>query len=237
MLKVLLESRAAKPRRLAGTVASAVVHGALMALAVGLTLPGSGEARVERRPDPTVVYVQIPERPRTTHPRRVETVAPRHAVTIDERPPTVTVPIDIPTHLPPIDVGPSIPPDEIRIGSGGSRLGTGASGLVTAPLGTGDVIESSVADRPPRVVGKPAEPRYPAVLRETGTAGRAVVQFVVDTLGRAEMEGVQVVEATHPLFAESVRAVLARYRFTPGEAAGRKVRTRVQIPFDFTLSR
>ena len=40
---------------------------------------------------------------------------------------------------------------------------------------------------------------------------------------------------TRAEFAESVRAALPRFRFSPGEAGGRKVRTRVQIPFDFTL--
>jgi hypothetical protein len=31
--------------------------------------------------------------------------------------------------------------------------------------------------------------------------------------------------------------VLPRFRFTSGEAAGRKVRTLVALPFDFTLVR
>ena len=75
------------------------------------------------------------------------------------------------------------------------------------------------------------------MLRERGHNGRVVVQFVIDTLGRAEMGGLQVVEASDPLFAESVRAVLPRYRFSPGEAGGRKVRTLVALPFDFTVVR
>jgi protein TonB len=64
-----------------------------------------------------------------------------------------------------------------------------------------------------------------------------VVQFVVDTVGRAELADLQVIEAPHPLFVDAVRSALARYRFSVGEAAGRKVRTRVQIPFEFTLTR
>lgn len=61
---------------------------------------------------------------------------------------------------------------------------------------------------------------------ELGRAARA---------GRAEPASVQVVDMTRAEFAESVRAALPRFRFSPGEAGGRKVRTRVQIPFDFTL--
>ena len=63
------------------------------------------------------------------------------------------------------------------------------------------------------------------------------VQFVVDTLGRAEMSGLRVVEESDPLFAQSVRAVLPRYRFSPGEVGGQKVRTLVQVPFEFTIVR
>ena len=63
------------------------------------------------------------------------------------------------------------------------------------------------------------------------------MQFVIDTLGRAELDGLQVVESAHPQFVEAIRAALARYRFSPGEAGGRRVRTRVQLPFDFALVR
>jgi hypothetical protein len=47
----------------------------------------------------------------------------------------------------------------------------------------------------------------------------------------------QVIETPHAQFVDAVRAALAHYRFSVGEAGGRRVRTRVQIPFDFTLTR
>jgi protein TonB len=99
------------------------------------------------------------------------------------------------------------------------------------------VLDERYVDRAPRVVGQPVSPEFPTSLRERGVNGRVSVQFVVDTLGRAEMSGLRVVEATDPLFARSVRAVLGRYRFSPGEVGGQKVRTLVQLPFDFTLVR
>ena len=37
------------------------------------------------------------------------------------------------------------------------------------------------------------------------------------------------------LYDEAVREALGRYRFVPGEVAGRKVRTMVQLPFDFRV--
>jgi hypothetical protein len=51
------------------------------------------------------------------------------------------------------------------------------------------------------------------------------------------MSGLRVVEASDPQLVQSVRAVLGRYRFSPGEVGGHKVRTLVQLPFDFTLVR
>jgi protein TonB len=98
-------------------------------------------------------------------------------------------------------------------------------------------MDERLVDRAPRLAERAIEPRYPTSLREAGIEGRVVVQFVVDTLGRAEVDELHVVESPHPQFVESVRAALARYRFTVGESAGRTVRTRVQMPFQFTLKR
>ena len=97
---------------------------------------------------------------------------------------------------------------------------------------TEDVVEKTawpVRDNP--------RPRYPDELQRAGIEGNVVVQFVVDTLGRAELGELQVIETPHPLFVDAVRSALARYRFSVGEAGGRRVRTRVQIPFDFRLAR
>ena len=98
-------------------------------------------------------------------------------------------------------------------------------------------MDERYVDSAPRLVGNPVPPAFPSIMRARGVGGRVSIQFVVDTLGRAEMHGLRVVEASDSLFAQSVRAVLSRYRFTPGEVRGQKVRTLVQLPFDFTLVR
>jgi protein TonB len=234
MLNVLLESRASRPRRMGSTVASALLHGALIAGAVALTMPGAVDANGVETRDPPVYYVPMPERdpaPPAPSKELFPVAAP------DLPLPTITAPDIVPTTLPPIDLGPVIPPDQVVIGAPGVRtaslLGAGGPSLP----GAGAAIDERLVDRAPRLIGQTVEPRYPASLREAGVQGRVVVQFVVDTLGRAELSELQVVESAHPLFVESVRAALARYRFSAGEAAGRTVRTRVQIPFDFTLVR
>ena len=99
----------------------------------------------------------------------------------------------------------------------------------------GGVVDVAVVERIPRMLGNAPTPRYPASLRESGISGNVVIRFVVDTLGRAELDGVVIQEATHMLFADAVKNVLGFYRFSPGEVGGRKVRTLVQVPFTFAL--
>ena len=152
-------------------------------------------------------------------------------------PTRIDVPIVVPDHLPPIDIGPAIPPDQIIIGGPDARAGSPTGGGSSILTGTGGIVDERLVDRAPRLTGDAPQPKYPASLRAAGIEGRVVVQFVVDTLGRAEVGDLQVVETPHAAFVDAVRSALARSHFTVGEAAGRKVRTRVQLPFLFTLTR
>lgn len=231
MLNVLLESRAPRARRVRSTVASAVVHAALIAGAVALTMPGPVAAKDPGARIIPIKYVRV-----RTDVARFEhggTFAPPHPT-----PPTrfrFVAPNVVLTNIPPVEVGPAQAADAVVGGPGvptASPIG-GGSTLATA----GSAVDELLVDHAPRLLGRALEPGYPPSLREAGVQGRVVVQFVVDTLGRAELADLQVIETPHPLFVDAVRAALARYRFSAGEAAGRKVRTRVQIPFDFTLSR
>ena len=232
MFTTLPESRAIRTRSARSTMASVVLHGALIAGAVAMTLPG----RVDATPEPVngkkIIYVPIDHTPR----RPSEPVPPRPQPTQPSAPlPTIAAPAFTPKTLPPIDINaPEIPPDQIIIGGVGARTGppvsTGA-GLFTP----GSVLDVAVVERIPRILGNAPTPSYPSSLRASGITGQVVVRFVVDTLGRAELDGVVIQEATHALFAEAVKNVLGFYRFSPGEVSGRKVRTMVQVPFTFAL--
>ena len=61
-----------------------------------------------------------------------------------------------------------------------------------------------------------------------------LVNLVAPTV-TVELDGVQFVETTHPLFSEAVRNALGSFRFSAGEIGGRKVRTMVQLPCTFEL--
>lgn len=236
MLDVLLESKATRTRRTGGTVASTLAHAALIVGAIVVTTRSGGATMsppddfmepppyfVTPRPAPPETKV----RPPTSSTRTID--AMRRLPTIDH----------VPDAVPPVDVDLNVriaTDDEIARGPivSSSTIQGEPGGLGHA---TDGVLEERYVDRAPRILGTPIQPLFPASLRERGVKGRVAVQFVIDTLGRAEMSGLRIVEATDPLFAQSVRAVLPRYRFSPGEAGGQKVRTLVQLPFDFTLVR
>ena len=79
-------------------------------------------------------------------------------------------------------------------------------------------------------------PRYPDALRSANVQGEVLVQFVVDTLGRAEMNTFKVLRSTDMLFTMAVRIAVPDYEFTPAIKDNRKVKQLVQMPFHFCLN-
>jgi periplasmic protein TonB len=237
MLGTLLESNAPRQRRRAGTVASIVVHTAVIAAAIVATAsarPGRPPADIPRENPPYVIPMpdaaagQRATAPTPSGPRRrrdwVEGMVPIDRRTILYSPNPVPVPL--------ADVDPRelLGADTIGLGLPTGPIGGGVLGRIVsdqpATLATVDRVAAMVA--PPR-------PRYPDRLRAAGVTGRVVVRLVVDTLGRVEPASVVVRESSHELFAQAVRAVLASLRFSPAEVGGRKVRMLVDLPFEFRL--
>ena len=235
MFTTLVESRAVRARSTRGAMVSVLVHGMGIAAAVALTIPRRIEARSEP-PGKPLVFVPAPSVPR---PPAVRQPMPDHVTASPTLPhlPLRAIPMPaIPqTALPPIELrGPSLP-DLVIPGERHETRQPGAGpGGLGEPLPSG-IVDGSLVDQVPRLIGSAAPPRYPAALRASGMSGRVVVRFVVDTLGRAEVGDVVMMEATHPLFADAVRDALERYRFSPGAVEGHKVRTLVQLPFTFSL--
>jgi len=83
--------------------------------------------------------------------------------------------------------------------------------------------------------GQPVAPVYPDALLSAGVGGRVVVEFVVDTTGRADMGTFGTVSTTHPVFTEAVRRAVAAARFSPAMLGGRRVLQLLQLPFSFTV--
>jgi TonB family protein len=88
--------------------------------------------------------------------------------------------------------------------------------------------------KPPVLLPNSRLPKYPAVLRGGGITGRVLVEFVVDSNGRADVGTFRVLKSDNELFTMAVREVLPELMFLPAEVHGRKVSRRLQLPFNFT---
>jgi protein TonB len=82
-----------------------------------------------------------------------------------------------------------------------------------------------------------AVPVYPSLLEKQGIEGTAVVRFVVDTNGRADLGTFRLVETNHPLFGAAVRDALPGMNFHPATVGPNKVRQMVELPFGFQIIR
>lgn len=99
----------------------------------------------------------------------------------------------------------------------------------------GPYFEFQIDQRAAALPGNP-QPVYPSALKGARTEGQVLVMVVVDTSGRADMQSFKVLQSSHDLFTQSVKAALAQWRFSPAEVHGRRVRQVVQIPFEFRVS-
>jgi TonB family protein len=81
-----------------------------------------------------------------------------------------------------------------------------------------------------------AAPIYPPELIEKGVEGAVLTRFVIDTTGRADTTTLEIVQATHLLFVQSVRTAVPGMRFSPAMVQGRKVRQVVEQRFQFRIT-
>jgi TonB family protein len=103
------------------------------------------------------------------------------------------------------------------------------------PIDVTEVLTHDQVDLAARLDTGSAGPRYPDSLYRARTAGRVVVEFVVDTAGMVEPGTVDVLVSSHPLFTQAVRESLLTARFQAAWSKGRRVRQFVQMPFSFML--
>jgi TonB family protein len=105
------------------------------------------------------------------------------------------------------------------------------------PAQGGDRIYLELDVQKPVTVAYYLQPIYPRELRKDNVEGEVVVEFVVDTTGRAEMDTFKVLRSSNWAFTQSARAAVMGMRFHPAELLGHKVRQRVRQPFTFSLTR
>jgi TonB family protein len=241
MIGTLIESAAARQRRRGGSVVSVAVH----TLVIGALVVGSATGTTVHRAPPRVVeglkYVKTVQPPEPVHTANRR--APGGPSVPD--PQTVALPVtapvidfgNVPIGLPPVDAKLFDPSagDGLRDLARGGPLGGSPGGSPDGLGAPGRVLDARGVDRVAALVRPVPEPRYPEVLRGAHVEGRVVVRAIVDTLGRVESGSLTILTADHDAFAESVRQVATRLRFTPALVEGRKVRMLIELPFEFRL--
>jgi protein TonB len=232
----LIESRKQRNLRsmLGNSAVSITVHAVLILLAVYATLH-AGEVVTEK-----VRAVAVTVQTKREEPKKEEPPPPERVATVNPPPKgfqTLSIPTNIPVDIP--------PPQANTHFDAADFSGVGVEGGVARGVegGTGPVVtdqpylEAVVEERPDMIAGTCVQPAYPEILRQAGVEGRVMVEFVIDTLGRAERSSVRIIRSDNQLFDAGARATVLSCRFRPGRIQGRAVRVRVQQPINFTISR
>jgi TonB family protein len=108
--------------------------------------------------------------------------------------------------------------------------------LAQKPIALGDSIMTEfMVDSAVVRTEDGAAPLYPESMLRRRIEGMVIVQYVVDTLGRADTTSFRVIQATHPDFARAVKSTLPQMRFRPAIMANRLVPQLVQQPFSFKI--
>lgn len=95
----------------------------------------------------------------------------------------------------------------------------------------GNIFNLSDLDRIPEPIFQPP-PAYPNTMKRDVFSGTVVVEFIVNTEGRAI--NAFAFDSTHTGFNEAAVTGVERWKFRPGVKAGRKVNTRMRVPINFT---
>jgi TonB family protein len=112
-----------------------------------------------------------------------------------------------------------------------------AKGVVAAKTLSDDELKrSGPIVQKPISLAKSLNYVYPRNAKLANQSGTALVQFVVDTTGRAKPESIVCVEATYKDFADAAMAAVKLMEFHPAELEGHKVEQLVQYPIDFKLN-
>lgn len=249
MFHTLLESQHTDERHPAEAVLSVLIHASIFTVLFSFTTTAAPE--IQRAFAERITFAQVrPEDPPAPKREAAPIVEAEVAAPVERPLPAkgfqvLSVPIGIPDALPPIDFSKAVT-DEADFS------GRGVAGGVARGVVGGVVMKDPppvIAGAPPRApvylqtqveklaAARPDNPtlQYPEMLRRAAIEGSVSVQFVVDTNGRADLSSFKVLNSTHELFTEAVRAHLALLRYFPAEIGGRKVRMLVQQPFSFTL--
>ena len=236
MFDQLLETKAKTQKRAGGTVISLVLHVLVIGAAAYLTQ--KSVSALEKPKEEKVVLQENKKEPEPEKPKEQPKVVQQVAQVAPPKGFQVPVPpLEIPDVIPDIDLSK-------KATDAADFSGKGVQGGVAKGVegGTGPVISDQPyfdfqVEKAAAAIPGSGSPAYPEMLKSSGVEGEALVQFIVDTTGRAELGSFKVLRASHDAFGQAVRTALPRMRFLPAEIGGRKVRMLVQQPFAFALNK
>ena len=96
-------------------------------------------------------------------------------------------------------------------------------------------LDGTHVQRKPELLSTP-KLQYPEGLRQDAIEGDVWLEFIVDTIGRAEPQTLKVLMADDPLFEAEAKRVILGARFKPARVDGKPVRVLVVQPVSFTLT-
>ena len=208
------------------------VHGAALAGAIVLTRYPSA-LTPSRRPEPAIVFF-------APHPgRQVDPATSRRMPgQATPAPPAWQADVSAPDLSRPTlsASGPTIADllDGFRLDSRAAS-GCAGSGLLGVPS-TSDLRTAASVDDPVALMEQP-QLRYPPALAQAGIAGRVELEYVVDTVGRAEPGSLRTLVSTHPAFETAARTAVLGTRYQPARLRGQLVRQLVRQTLSFRLER
>lgn len=82
-------------------------------------------------------------------------------------------------------------------------------------------------------VSSSVHPVYPPQLRRLGIGGRIVITFIVDESGFVRLPRIE--SSTDYAFDKYALDAIKKWRFTPGIKKGKKVKTRMRLPINFSV--
>jgi protein TonB len=223
MFNNLVESKPKKTRKLGGTIFSFVAHYGLILFVIYT----SAQAATQ---DDGPKQEEVVKKEEPPPPELVAAPPPPKGFQV------LTAPVEIPNVLPDIDLTRRVTNEADFTGKG--AVGGFSTGVETkTPVREDNTYFEFQVEKPVMQAPNSPTPQYPDILRQAGVEGEALVSFVVDTTGRADVGSFKVIRTTHELFATAVKNALPRMRFIPAEVGDKKVRQLVQQPFSFAITK
>jgi TonB family protein len=105
-----------------------------------------------------------------------------------------------------------------------------------ATLTDAELLKQGPIEQKPITLAKHVNYVYPRGPKLANQSGSALVQFIVDTTGKAKPESIVCVQATYKDFALAAIDAVKMMEFTPATLEGHKIEQLVQYPIDFKLN-